>query len=226
MIAEGKQLLLQEPTIAAIIVEEMKMVEWGQAAKDMVGRVPESIEVVRPLRNGVIAEYEITENLLRFAIQKVSGSMLVFRPRILITIPCGITSVERRAVHEVGLGTNSRSIDGAALAAAIGVDLPIATPSGNMIICLGGGLTQAAVLAMNGIVTSETTQTAGLKLDESIQLYVRKKYGVIIGQPTAEQIKIRIGSAVQGEQPQSMEVQGQDQVSGLPKPVMLTTDDG
>ena len=111
------------------------------------------------------------------------------------------------------------------LAAAIGVDLPIATPSGNMIICLGGGLTQAAVLAMNGIVTSETTQTAGLKLDESIQLYVRKKYGVIIGQPTAEQIKIRIGSAVQGEQPQSMEVQGQDQVSGLPKPVMLTTDD-
>ncbi|HPG20831.1 MAG TPA: rod shape-determining protein, partial [Flexilinea sp.] len=227
VIAEGKQLLLQEPTIAAIIVEEMKMVEWGQAAKDMVGRVPESIEVVRPLRNGVIAEYEITENLLRFAIQKVSGSMLVFRPRILITIPCGITSVERRAVHEVGLGTNSREVllMEQPLAAAIGVDLPIATPSGNMIICLGGGLTQAAVLAMNGIVTSETTQTAGLKLDESIQLYVRKKYGVIIGQPTAEQIKIRIGSAVQGEQPQSMEVQGQDQVSGLPKPVMLTTDD-
>ncbi|NMA13160.1 MAG: rod shape-determining protein [Chloroflexi bacterium] len=227
VIAEGRQLLLQEPTLAAIIVEEMKMVEWGQAAKDMVGRVPESIEVVQPLRNGVIAEYEITENLLRFSIQKVCGTMLIFRPRILITIPCGITSVERRAVHEVGLGTNSREVllIEQPLAAAIGVDLPISTPSGNMILCLGAGLTQAAVMAMNGLVTSESSQTAGLKLDEAIQSYVRKKYGVIIGLPTAEQIKIRIGSAVHVEQPQQMEIQGQDQVSGLPKPVMLTTDD-
>ena len=140
VIIEGRQLLLQEPTIAAIIIEELKMVEWGQAAKDMLGRVPDSIEVVQPLRNGVIAEYEITENLLRFAIQKVCGTMLVFRPRILITIPCGITSVERRAVHEVGLGTSSREVFlmEQPLAAAIGVDLPISTPSGNMIICLGG----------------------------------------------------------------------------------------
>lgn len=227
VIAEGRQLLLQEPTIAAIIIEELKMVEWGQAAKDMMGRVPESIEVVQPLRHGVIAEYEITENLLRFSIQKVCGSMLIFRPRILITIPCGITSVERRAVHEVGLGTNSREVFlmEQPLVAAIGVDLPISTPSGNMIICLGGGLTQAAVLAMNSVVTSETSRVAGLKLDEAIQSYVRKKYGIIIGQPTAEQIKIRIGSAVQVEQPQSMEIQGQDQVTGLPKPVLLTTDD-
>ncbi len=227
VITEGRQLLLQEPTIAAIIVEELKMVEWGQAAKDMMGRVPDSIEVVQPLRNGVIAEYEITENLLRFSIQKVCGTMLVFRPRILITIPCGITSVERRAVHEVGLGTSSREVFlmEQPLAAAIGVDLPISTPSGNMIICLGGGLTQAAVLAMNSVVTSETSQTAGLRLDEAIQQYVRKKYGIIIGQPTAEQIKIRIGSAVQVDQPQSMEIQGQDQVTGLPKPVLLTTDD-
>ncbi len=227
VITEGRQLLLQEPTIAAIIIEELKMVEWGQAAKDMMGRVPDTIEVVQPLRNGVIAEYEITENLLRFSIQKVCGTMLVFRPRILITIPCGITSVERRAVHEVGLGTSSREVFlmEQPLAAAIGVDLPISTPSGNMIICLGGGLTQAAVLAMNSVVTSETSQVAGLRLDEAIQSYVRKKYGIIIGQPTAEQIKIRIGSAVQVEQPQSMEIQGQDQVSGLPKPVLLTTDD-
>ena len=227
VIIEGRQLLLQEPTIAAIIIEELKMVEWGQAAKDMLGRVPDSIEVVQPLRNGVIAEYEITENLLRFAIQKVCGTMLVFRPRILITIPCGITSVERRAVHEVGLGTSSREVFlmEQPLAAAIGVDLPISTPSGNMIICLGGGLTQAAVLAINSVVTSETSQVAGLRLDEAIQGYVRKKYGIIIGQPTAEQIKIRIGSAVQVEQPQSMEIQGQDQVTGLPKPVLLTTND-
>ena len=227
VIAEGHQLLLQEPTVAAIITEEMKMVEWGQAAKDMVGRVPESIEVVRPLKNGTIAEYEITENLLKFSINKVCGSMLVFRPRILITIPCGITSVERRAVHEVGLGTNCRDVMliEQPLAAAIGIDLPIAAPSGNMIICLGGGLSQAAVLAMNGVVTSGTTHTAGLKLDEAIQSYIRRKYGVIIGQPTAEQIKTRIGSAVQVQQSQSMEIQGQDQVSGLPKPVLVTTED-
>lgn len=227
VIAEGRQLLLQEPTVAAIITEEMKMVEWGQAAKDMVGRVPESIEVVRPLRNGVIAEYEITENLLKFAINKVCGTMLVFRPRILITVPCGITSVERRAVHEVGLGTNCRDVMlmEQPLAAAIGIDLPIAAPSGNMIICMGGGLTQAAVLAMNGVVTSGTTQTAGLKLDEAIQTYIRRKYGIIIGQPTAEQIKTRIGSAVQVTQSQTMEIQGQDQVTGLPKPVVITTED-
>ena len=227
VIAEGRQLLLQEPTVAAIIVEELKMVEWGQAAKDMVGRVPESIDVVYPLRNGVIAEYEITENLVKFAVQKVCGSMMIFRPRILITIPCGITSVERRAVREVGLGTNSREVMlmEQPLAAAIGIDLPIAAPSGNMVICLGGGLTQAAVIAMNGVVTSGTTQTAGVKLDEAIQAYVRKKYGVIIGQPTAEQIKTRIGSAVQVELSQTMEIQGQDQVTGLPKPVAVTTED-
>ena len=228
VVAEGGKVLLQEPTVVAIIIDEQKMVEWGQAAKDMYGRVsPESIEVVRPLNNGVIAEYEITENLLAFLIKKIVGPMLVFRPRIIVSVPYGVTSVESRAVHEAVLGAGSRDIYliKQPLAAALGVELPINTPSGNMILCLGGGTSQSAVLAMNTIVTAETSRGGGLKLDEAIIGYVKKKYGVIIGQPTAEQLKIRLGAAISQEQHQSTEVQGQDQVSGLPRPVNLTTDD-
>ncbi len=227
VVAEGNQILLQEPTVVAILVQEQKMVEWGQAARDMYGRVPDSIEVLRPLQNGVIAEYEITEKFLGVLIKRISGPMLVFRPRIMITVPYGVTSVESRAVHEAGLGAGSREVYliQQPLAAAIGVDLPISTPSGNMILCIGGGTSQAAVLAMNGIVSAESSRTGGLKMDEAIIGYVRKKYGVIIGQPTAEQLKLRIGAAVPQDQQQMMEVQGQDQVSGLPRPVNLTTDD-
>ncbi|MDD5369982.1 MAG: rod shape-determining protein [Anaerolineaceae bacterium] len=227
VVAEGNQILMQEPTVVAIVVEEQKMVEWGRAARDMYGRVPESIEVTRPLHHGVIAEFEVTENLLKDLIKKVSGPFVIFRPRIMITVPYGVTSVESRAVHEAGLGAGGREvflIQGP-LAAALGVDLPIGTPSGNMIICLGGGTTQAAVMAMNGIVTAETSRTGGLKLDDAIVGYVRKKYGLIIGQPTAEQLKIKIGAALPQDDQKSMEIQGQDQVTGLPRPANLTTDE-
>lgn len=227
VIAEGNQVLLEEPTVIALIVAEQKMVEWGQSAKDMMGRVSDAIEVVRPLQHGVIAEYEITENLLQYLIKKVSGPMLIFRPRIILTIPYGITSVETRAVHEAGLGAGSRDVYliKQPLAAALGVDLPIQTPSGNMIISLGGGTNQAAVLAMNDIITAETSRTGGLSLDDAIILYVRRKYGVIIGQQTAEMLKIRIGAALPQDTQLTLEVQGQDQVTSLPRPVSLTTDD-
>jgi rod shape-determining protein MreB len=227
VVAEGNQILVQEPTVVAIIVEEQKLVEWGQAARDMLGRVPDTIEVVRPLQHGVIGEYEITEKLLGFIIKKICGPMLLFRPRIMLTVPYGVTSVESRAVHEAGLGAGSREVFliQQPLAAALGIDLPIGTPTGNMIMCFGGGTIQTAILAMNGIVTAESLRTGGLKLDEAIIAYVRRKYGVIIGQPTAELLKIRIGAAIPLEQQQSMEVQGLDQVTGLPRPVNLTTDD-
>ena len=226
-IAEGNNILIQEPTVVAILLDELKLVEIGQSALDMMGRVPENIEVNRPLRYGVIAEYEITENLLRELVRQVTGRMLLFRPRLMITLPFGVTSVERRAAYEAGLGAGSRDVNliQQPLAAAIGIDLPIGTPTGNMIICLGGGTTQAAVLAMNGIVSAESTRVAGLKLDDAIITYVRKKYGLIIGQPTAEQLKLRIGAAIPQEEQQTMEIQGQDQVSGLPRPVILTTDE-
>lgn len=226
-IAEGKNVLLQEPTVAAILIEELKLVEIGKAALDMLGRVPDNIEVNRPMRHGVIAEFEITENLLREWVRQVTGRMLLFRPRLMITIPFGVTSVERRAVYEVGLGAGSRDVNliQQPLAAAIGVDLPIGTPTGNMIICLGGGTSQAAVLAMNGVVSGQTTSVAGLRLDDAIIDYVRKKYGLIIGQSTAEQLKIQIGAAIPQDDQQSMDIQGQDQVSGLPRPATLTTDE-
>ena len=227
VIAEDKQVLLQEPMYVALLPDEMKMVEWGQAAKEMIGKVPERIEIIRPMVHGVIAEFEITENLLSYLIKKICGPVLIFRPRIMLTIPYGVTSVEARAVHEAGLGAGSREVFliHQPLAAALGVDLPISTPSGNMIMCLGGGINQAAVLAMNDIISADSSRTGGLRMDEAIITHVRKRYGVIIGQTTAEQLKIRIGAAISDEPAQSMEVQGQDQVTNLPRAVSLTTDD-
>ena len=226
-IAEGNQILIQEPTIVAIVKDEMKLVEYGTTALGMLGRVPDSIEVVRPLRNSVIAEYELTEKLLGILIRRVTGPTIFFRPRIIISVPYGITSVERRAVQEAGLGAGSRDVNWIPqpLAAAIGVDLPINTPTGNMIISAGGGTSQAAVISMSGIVSAETTHTAGLKLDDAICAYVRRKYGLIIAQPTAEALKIRIGAALPRDEEKTMEIQGQDQVSGLPKPASLTTNE-
>jgi rod shape-determining protein MreB len=224
-LADGTQVLLEEPTIVAIEVNDQKMVAVGQEARDMQGRVPESIEVSRPLRNGVIADYEITETLLSYLLQRVSGSMRIFRPRVMVSVPYGVTSVERRAVYEAVMEAGSREVFliQQPLAAAIGIDLPINSPSGNMVICLGGGCTEAAVMAMYGIVSAETLRLGGLDLDEAIISYVRRKYGVVIGQITAEQLKVRIGAAVPQDTENSMEVQGQDQVTGLPRPVTLTT---
>jgi rod shape-determining protein MreB len=224
-VAEGDQIMLEEPTVAAIVVEEQKMVAWGQEAQDMFGRVPESLEVTRPLQNGVIADYEVTEYMLEALLRKLVGPVRIFRPRIMVTVPYGVTSVESRAVHEAALQAGSREayLIQQPLAAAIGVDLPIGTPSGNMLVCLGGGATQAAVLAMYGIVAADTLRAGGIALDEAIVAYVRKKYGLIIGQLTAEQIKLKIGAAVPQDEEQSIEIQGQDQVNGLPRPVTLTT---
>lgn len=224
-VAEGGELILEEPTVAAIVVEEQKMVAWGREAQDMLGRVPESIEVSLPLINGVIADYEVTEYMLAAVLRKVSTPGRIFRPNVMITVPHGVTSVESRAVHEATLQAGGREVTliQQPLAAAIGVDLPIGTPSGNMILCLGAGTTQAAVLAMYGIITADSMRAGGQALDEAIVSYARKKYGVIIGRLTAEQIKIKIGAAVPQPEEQSMEIQGQDQVSGLPRPITLTT---
>jgi rod shape-determining protein MreB len=224
-LADATQVLMQEPTIVAIAVEEQKMVAVGHEARDMFGRVPESIEVARPLSHGVIADYEITETLLSYLLQRVSGSLRVFRPRVMISVPYGVTSVERRAVYEAVMEAGSReaSLIQQSLAAAIGIDLPISSPSGNMVICLGGGCTEASIMAMYGIVSAETLRKGGMDLDEAIVNYVRRKYGVIIGQLTAEQLKVKIGAAVPQDTENSMEVQGQDQVTGLPRPVTMTT---
>ncbi len=224
---ENGQVILHEPTAVAVIMDEWKMIEVGQAAKDMTGRVPESIEVFNPIQNGVIAEYEITENFLKYQIRKLVGSMLLFRPNLMITVPYGITSVERRAVHEAGLGAGGREVSliEAPLAAALGIDLPIAPPSGNMVMCLGGGTNQVGVLAMNSIISAEIERGGGNKMDLDIIDHVRRTYGVILSRFSAEIVKMRIGAAIEGYDESEMEVQGQDQVSGLPRSVTLRTSD-
>lgn len=224
-ISEGNQVLLQEPTVVAVDIEAEKIVEVGQAALDMMGRVSENIEVARPLQNGVVAYFEYTMLYLRSMIQRVTGTMRIFKPQVMITHPYDVTSVERRAVHEAAL----ESLGGDVLmvpqpmAAALGVDLPIGTPTGNMVVIMGGGCSQAAVIAMNDIVSGATLREGGMTLDDAIVSYVRQKYGLIIGEVTAEQIKIKIGAAVPQDEELSMELQGQDQVSGLPRPFTLTT---
>jgi rod shape-determining protein MreB len=227
VIVEGDEVVLHEPTVVAIDTEELKIVEVGQAAREMDGRTPEMIEVMRPLREGVIADFEVTQRMLGYFIEKVCGPARLFKPRVMITVPNGATSVESRAVHEAALQAGCRDVHliQDPLAAAIGVGMPIATPSGNMVVCLGGGATQAAVLAMSGVVTAHTVRSGGSKLDEAIGSYVRKKYGLVIGARTAEEAKIRIGAAIAQDDNRTMEIQGQDQVTGLPRPITLTTDE-
>ncbi len=223
VICEGDEVLLYEPTVVAIDSEELKIVEVGQAAREMDGRTPDIIEVMRPLHEGVIADFEVTQRMLGYFIEKVCGPARLFKPRVMITVPDGATSVERRAVHEAALQAGSREVYliQEPLAAAIGIGLPIATPSGNMVVGLGGGSTQAAVLAMSGIVTANTVRSGGTQLDEAITTYVRKKYGLVIGARTAEETKIRIGAATPQDDGRTMEIQGQDQVTGLPRPITL-----
>ncbi len=225
MIAEGGILLAREPTVVAIAIEEQKIVEIGQSAKEMFGRVPDSLEIARPLKHGVIADYEITQKLLTHIIREVTGPIRLFHPRVIVTVPYGVTSVESRAVQEAVLEAGAREVYlmETPLAAAIGIDLPINTPTGNMVLNLGGGACQAAVLAMYGIVSAASLRKGGVDLDDAITTYVRRKYGLVIAQPTAERIKLEIGAAVPQDQGTGIEVQGQDQVTGLPQPLTMKT---
>jgi rod shape-determining protein MreB len=225
LICEGGQIVLHEPSVVAIAVAEQKIVAVGQEAKDMVGRAPESIEVMRPLRDGVIADFDVTTSLLKYIILKVSGSFSLFRPSVVITVPWGVTSVESRAVQEATLQAGAREVFllPEPLAAVLGANLPVATPTGNMVVDLGGGATQAAVISMSGIVSAHTARVGGMKLDEAIMTYVRKKYGLVVGDPTAEDVKIRIGAALPVDEELTMEVQGRDQVTGLPRTTTIST---
>jgi rod shape-determining protein MreB len=226
-IAEGNQVVLQEPTVVAVDIEEQKIVEVGQEALNLMGRTTETMIVARPLKNGVVAYFEYTYLYLREMLKRVLGSMRMLKPQVLLTHPYGITSVERRAVHEATLEAlgprSSVLLMPDPLTAALGIDLPIGTPSGNMVVCMGGGCTQSAVLSMHDVVSGQTLREGGLHLDEAIASYIRRKFGLIIGLPTAEHIKKKIGAAVPQDEEMSMELQGQDQVTGLPRPLTLTT---
>ena len=224
---QGRGVVLQEPSVVAIREDEDKttIVEVGRAAKEMYGRTPEEIEVMRPLRDGVIADYFVTQGMLEYFIGRVAGRLRIRKPIVMVTVPYGVTSVERRAVREAALAAGAREVHliPEPLAAAIGAGLPIGTPTGNMVVDLGGGSTEAAVVAMNGIVSAESVRVGGVHLDEAIISYIRKKYNLVIGEPTAEAIKIKIGSASELDEPMSMQVQGRDQVAGLPKTITVNS---
>ncbi|HEC21317.1 MAG TPA: rod shape-determining protein [Chloroflexi bacterium] len=224
-IAEREQILLHEPGVVAITIEEEKIVAVGQEAREMFGRTPETIEVMRPMRDGVIADYEVTEAMLRYFVDKVIGGFRLFKPVIMMTVPYGVTSVERRAVHEAAIQAGAREVHliPEPLAAALGAGLPVDTPSGNLIVNIGGGTSEAAVVAMNGIVAAASERVGGVRLDEAIINYVRKKYNLIIGEMTAELAKINIGAAVDIGEELRMDIQGRDQVDGLPKMITLST---
>ncbi|MBM4460018.1 MAG: rod shape-determining protein [Chloroflexi bacterium] len=221
----GRGIVLREPSVVAISTRDNKIVAVGQEARDMLGRSPESIEVARPMRDGVIADYVVTEAMLRYFIRRVIGRSPLFRPRVMISVPKGVTSVESRAVHDAAMqaGAKAAYLIPEPLAAAYGAGLPIGTPTGNMIVDIGGGTTEAAVISMNDIVVWSSVRVGGIRTDEAIIAYVRKKYNLIIGEQTAEEIKIQIGSALPLAEELQMEVRGRDQVAGLPKTIGLTS---
>jgi rod shape-determining protein MreB len=224
-VAEREQILLHEPGVVAITIDEEKIVAVGQEAREMFGRTPETIEVMRPMRDGVIADYEVTEAMLRYFVDKVIGGFRLVKPTIMMTVPYGVTSVERRAVHEAAIQAGAREahLMPEPLAAALGAGLPIDTPSGNLIVNIGGGTSEAAVVAMNGIVAAASERVAGVRLDEAIINYVRKKYNLIIGAMTAELTKVNVGAALDIGEELRIDIQGRDQVDGLPKMVTVTT---
>jgi rod shape-determining protein MreB and related proteins len=226
LIWENGQIVLQEPALVALTTEEERIVEIGQPAREMLGKVDEEdIQVIRPLQSGVIADYEVTEAMLRHFFNKVAGRLRLVKPTVMISVPYGVTSVEKRAVHEAALAAGAREayLIWEPLAAAIGAGLPVGTPAGDMVINIGGGITEAAVLTMNNIVKAESGRVGGLRLDDAIISYVRRKYNLSIGQPTAESVKIQVGAAVDGGEQLTMEMQGRDNVSGLPRTVTIST---
>ncbi len=223
----GKGIVINEPCVVALDATDNKVMAIGQEAKEMLGRTPESIIAVHPLRDGVIASYRITEAMLRYFINKVSGHMRLFRPEIMVAVPAGITSTERRAVTDACLqaGAKNAYIIKEPIAAALGANVPIATASGNMIIDMGGGTTEVAVIALGDIVASTSVRVGGIKIDTAIANYIRKKYNLLIGEQTAEEVKIKIGAAMPLKKDLQMEVSGSNTITGLPESVMIATSD-
>lgn len=222
-----KGVVINEPTVVAIAIDDNKVLAVGQEAKDMLGRTPETIVASRPMKDGVIADYRVTEAMLRYFINKALGNVRFFRPEVLISVPGGITSTERRAVIDAAraAGAKNAYVIKETVAAAIGAGIPIASASGNLVIDIGGGTTDVAVLSLGGIVTSTSVRVAGNKLDQAIIEYIRKKHGLVVGDRTAEEIKITIGSAVQLNEEEVMEIRGRDMISGLPKTVTMSTNE-
>ena len=225
---KGQGIVVDEPAVVALANRDNTVVAVGTEARDMMGRTPDTISVIRPMKDGVIADYLITEAMLRYFLKRVVGRLNIIKPEVMICIPAGVTSVERRAVADAAEQAGARrpvSLVEEPLAAAIGARIPVGTPSGNMVVDIGGGRTEAAVISMYGIVVCESARVAGDRMDDAIAAYVKRRHNLLIGERTAEEVKITIGSAIPLEEELTMEVRGRDQVSGLPRPVTLTSNE-
>jgi rod shape-determining protein MreB len=220
-------IVINEPSVVAISVVDKKVLAVGKEAKDMLGRTPDTIVAKRPLKDGVIADYRTTEAMLRYFINKALGGMRLFRVEVMISVPGGITSTERRAVIDAAISAGARAayIIKEPVVAAIGADIPIGSASGHMIIDIGGGTSEIAVISLGGIISSSSLRIGGNKLDAAITEHVRRKYGLAVGERTSENIKIQIGSALYLEDKLEMRVKGRDMISGLPRVATINSDD-
>ncbi len=220
----GRGIVINEPSVVAISARDGKVKAVGIEARNMLGREPrETIEVVRPMKNGVIADYIITQEMLRYFINKAVGRYSLIRPEVMICVPAGVTGVERRAVRDAALHAGARRayLISEPLAAAIGAKVPVADPSGNMIIDIGGGTTEVAVISLNGIVVARSIRMGGNRFDDAISNFIKRKYNLRIGDRTAEELKIGIGTALPVEEDLTMEVRGRDEVAGLPRTIQI-----
>jgi len=224
---KGRGIVLREPTVIAVSKGSSEVLAVGEEAKRMLGRTPSDIIAIRPMKDGVIADYEITQTMLEYFINKAQGKKSLLRPRVVIGIPSGSTEVERRAVHEAALKAGAREVYlvDEPMAAAIGAGLPVAEPRGSMIVDIGGGTTEIAVISLGGIVTSKSIRIAGDEMDDAITQYVKKEYNLLIGERTAEEVKIKIGSAYPLENELTMEIKGRDLLTGLPKTVEINSEE-
>lgn len=220
-------IVINEPSVVAISIMDKKVLTVGIEAKEMLGKTPETIIALRPLKDGVIADYRTTAAMLRYFVNKALGGFHLFRPEVMVAVPAGITSTERRAVIDATLAAGAKAayIIKEPIVAAIGADIPIGSPSGHMIIDIGGGTAEMAIISLGGIVTSTSVRIGGNKLDLAIIDYVRKKYNLAIGEGTAERAKIDIGSALFLDEKLKKEIKGRDIISGLPKTIIITSDD-
>lgn len=223
----GIGLVGNEPTVVAISSEDNKVVAVGEEAKRMLGRTPEALIASRPMREGVIADYQVTEAMLKYFISKVTGRFQFFKPEVMVCVPAGCTQVERRAALDATLsaGAAHAYLIDEPLAAAIGAGIPVSAPSGHMIVDIGGGSTEAAVISLGGVVTHKSVRVAGNRIDEAIQAYLKKKHNLIVGDQTAEEIKLKIGSAVKLAKEEKLEISGRDLVFGLPRSITITSDE-
>ncbi|MCG4586462.1 rod shape-determining protein, partial [Anaerosalibacter bizertensis] len=222
---KGKGIIIREPSVVAIHTNTKEVLAVGEEAKKMIGRTPGHIVAIRPLKDGVIADFNVTQSMLKYFIKKANQKRSIFQPRVVVCVPSGVTEVEKRAVEEATIHAGARDayLIEEPMAAAIGAGLPVQEPTGSMIVDIGGGTTEVAIISLGGIVTSRSIRIGGDELDESIVNYIKKEYSLMIGERTAEEVKIVIGSADEKGKETKMQIRGRDLISGLPKTTEITS---